>query len=262
MNICMTMFYRERRKDMKKNHLRTWLVYLGMMVWFFSFSVNTQALTIDDSTNGLATYYGGTIHPTNYSYNDVIGLGTFNVDQMVVTQSGGFTTVVLSGLYFGTDYAKGLSSYGKPGDLYISTKGWVVNAPSDHARFDTFQSTEGWDYVVSYQNHKVYKLFFPTITMTGDEGGHWGGYRTDQAWRNGYGEVEYGSNVWVTLDSQNKTLTYRFPDLGNAEYMGYHWTMACGNDVVEGGGESVPEPTTMVLLGLGITALALLKKKR
>lgn len=34
-----------------------------------------------------------------------------------------------------------------------------------------------------------------------------------------------------------------------------HWTMSCGNDVIEGSGAAVPEPTTMMLLGSLATGL-------
>jgi hypothetical protein len=47
-----------------------------------------------------------------------------------------------------------------------------------------------------------------------------------------------------------------FSSMGLApDKIGYHWTMACGNDVVEGGGTPVPEPGTRFLLGLGFLEL-------
>mgnify|MGYP002814578053 FL=1 len=44
--------------------------------------------------------------------------------------------------------------------------------------------------------------------------------------------------------------------------IGYHWTMACGNDVVEGGGTPVPEPGTLFLLGLGFLGLVVSRLKK
>ena len=155
----------------------------------------------------------------------------------MVTQTGGITTVVLSGSYFGSIYAKQISSYGHIGDLYISSGGWVDNNPANNSKNDTFDSNEGWNYVVSYNNLTVYSLNLSGITMTNNQG-HWTGYRSGQAYRDGYGSVV--STATAVLNSTSDTLTFTFPDLGNVDVMGYHWTMACGNDVVEGGGHLFP----------------------
>lgn len=247
--------------EMKKKFYKIWMFYLSAILCSIGLSLNAQALTINDSTGGATTYYGGMVQ--GGTANDVIGDG-FAVDQMQVTQSNGFTTVVLNGAYFGTSWSVGASMFngnpvGTPGDLYISTGGWRVNKPADHARFDIFEGNEGWNYVVSYANQKIYKLDFNAITSSGSEGGYWStsGYRDGQAWRNGYGDLVGDASVSIDVQS----LTFAFASLGDAYAMGYHWTMACGNDVVEGGGKPVPEPSTILLLGLGLIGFAGMRRK-
>lgn len=53
-----------------------------------------------------------------------------------------------------------------------------------------------------------------------------------------------------------------FEYLGLVDDIGVHWTMTCGNDVVEGSSDPVPEPATMLLLGAGLAGIAGFKSRR
>ena len=72
-----------------------------------------------------------------------------------------------------------------------------------------------------------------------------------------------GTTVTVTPNYTLQTLTFEFSSMGlDPNKIGYHWTMACGNDVVEGGGTPVPEPGTLFLLGLGFLGLVVSRLKK
>jgi hypothetical protein len=145
-----------------------------------------------------------------------------------------------------------------PGDLYISSAGWKVKGKAPYAN-DTFTRDEGWDYVVSLFDKAVYKLDWSKIEWTRPKPGSVI-YRRDQAWRGGYG----GFVSWADIQLTDKSLVISFPlnpllqeifpssdqatgtdsAIGNAGEedgesvnfltMGLHWTMMCGNDIIEG----------------------------
>jgi hypothetical protein len=236
-----------------------------------------MGFTIDDSTNGANTYWGGVSWNGNPSGQDVIG-NAFDVDGMNVRITGSTMTVEVIGPYF--PYGGGP---GNDGDLYFSSKGWKHTADSPHFASDTFTSAEGWDYVIGVKQKEViidgirsfvpvtgvYKLDFTenlpdmndlqytTVTL-----GILSAGRALQAWKGGYGD--FVETATVTPDYLNSMLTYTFDIsfLADPNNMGFHWTMYCGNDVVEGEGSTrVPEPRSLFLLGLGLVGLCVYRRR-
>ena len=265
-------------------------ICLGFMCCLLFAPVQTQAGTvtlIDDSYNGANTFWGGQVlyagikKDGNTGWGDVIqgARGEFDVDSMTVTQAGGSIKVRLQGSYFTNVNNSGsdVSKYG-PGDLYISSGGWQVTDPGDpHYWNDVFKLNEGWNYVVSLDG-SVYQLnpfagFVNTGTNADTPGANIiktnisplnpGGYvyRTDQAWRGGYGTrlgdatVTYGAD-YLEFDFNTNVIHFSGTDFG------LHWAARCGNEILEGSAPTpTPEPTTMLLLGLGVVGIAGMRKK-
>ena len=197
---------------------------------------SSWAVTISDRSGG-AIYWGGkyvNIKPSGYS--DAIGRRS-KVDQMEVIMNNDIVTIKITGPYF-FNYVHHLkrTQDAPPGDLYISSQGWKVSGAPPYNK-DIFEASEGWDYVVSFENKKVYKLKFSDITMTSALP-NVSKYRAHQAWRGGYGEAV--DDAEVILTDKNLTFTFSVRNMVLRSEIGVHWTMKCGNDIVEGSASIPP----------------------
>lgn len=240
----------------------------------FAFGQEARATTIYDNYIGANPGLNGTTSSTWYG-KDVIGKSSlFGVEKMNVAFANGRMQVDIFSDFFdnitNNGFGVGL------GDLFISTDGYHPHSPTMD---DNALNGETWEYVLALDSHdglggNVELHALPAggagILMSDDFFGQSGYiYRQGQ-------EVQYdksqdpanpvlATGQW-SVDMDNLLLSLSIDMLNewsNVKEFGFHWTMTCGNDVIEGAAPApVPEPTTIFLFGTGLVGLASFSRKK
>lgn len=232
---------------------------------------NAQAVYIADTFFGDGTLTSGESIAAGEDRYDPDDKG-YDISGMKVTSSGTQLTVTLYGEYFKTwsDYisssSNNIETVYAPGSLFLSTNGWTPYGTAPYYTEDGWDEGTNWDYAVTLDGLKIDASFQTTGTTslysTTQSGTIYAGLlRTEQeAWFTPTVE-ELASGTWW-LDSNSLTITI---DLAGAwdgtSDLGLHWTMSCGNDVIEGAFTPVPEPGTALLLGSGLIGLAGIRRR-
>lgn len=230
---------------------------------------NATPTTITDN------YIGGQPYPASWFGRDYIGAKDyFDVQKLVVDVVGGNLEVKVYSTFFNN---VGIYDIGL-GDLFISTNGYV--APADSTLDTFYNSPNNFNYALTTQHNGVglgsagtSTLFANSDTTTGlsyvSEGHPFRQFQGVQYVGEGEGLGFGGWSIADVAGSEYDVLTYTIAlsSLGlssnTAFNLGFHWTMTCANDVIEGGYQynPIPEPTSMALLGLAGLVAAKRRKR-
>jgi hypothetical protein len=258
-----------------KTKLPIWITALGLMAVFSSAS----ASALSD------TYQGGNGH----GYGDVIsapGDTMFNVDGMDASLSGSRLTVTIHTNFAGnagvdsqwTNNGKGIGY----GDLFLSA-GWTPNGSSPYDN-DNAANGNHWAYAFSLDD--PLNNFGGTGIVYALGAGNAGNHNPDVLLSNDFmkcaGSCIYRDGQAVAVNKSLATATnntgswtvgngfvsFSFDTSGldlDPSIFGFHWTMYCGNDVIEGLDPATvpePKPAGIFLLGIGLIGLGVMRRRK
>jgi hypothetical protein len=216
-----------------------------------------SAITIED------TYIGSNDH----GYGDVIASSSdydhYNIRNMDVSFDGTYLSVRVN-----TSFSESTDNFGvNYGDLFISTNGWhPAGSASDGYLIDNASNGEHWEFVFDtsaetliggeFMNYNSEYFFDPTQYI----------FRDGQEVQYAFGGQDYaGSSVDLSHAGKDGYIQYNILwsslGLSGPADIGLKWGMTCANDTIEGQ-VSVPEPSALMLLGLGLLGLGVTARKR
>ena len=248
--------------------LPLWIASLGLLAVFASAS----ATTVTD------TYSGADGH----GRGDVIsgaGVTTYNVSGMDAVRSGNQLTIVIYTNFAGhagieTQWTRNSTGIGY-GDLFLST-GWDPHGSSPYGS-DNAANGNHWTYAFVLDNPLDNTGGNGTIYALPDSrnSNHNPGVQLSDhfidcsgcTYRNGQAVAVKTSKATATDNTGiwsvgDGFLSFSFDTTGldlDLDSFGFHWTMYCGNDVIEGLGQAtaVPEPGPLGLFLLGTCLMGL-----
>jgi len=238
-----------------------------------------------------ATPVSDSYHGANgHGYGDVIsgtGVTTYNIDSMDASLSGNRLTVTIYTNFAGhagieSPWTRNHTGIGY-GDLFLST-GWTPNGSNPYDG-DNAANGNHWTYAFSLDDPLNNSGGHGTVYALG--AGNSSNHNPDVLLSNHFitcgGGCIYRDGQAVAVDTPLATatkntgswtvgdgfLSFSLDTAGldlDPDNLGFHWTMYCGNDVIEGLGHAAvvpePKPFGFFLLGIGLIGLGVMRQRK
>lgn len=237
----------------------------------FVVSALSSVWALSASADVILDHYIGS---DDHGYGDVIGQpGSFDVSAVDINLAGSLLSIDVTtsfannglGTYQGyTNNGLGIGF----GDLFLANE-WTPSGSAPY-KADNWQTGTDWDYGFAIDDrwnpggtgiwHELGDTQNGDVDLSDD-------YMSGGIFRNGQ-EVAVDTSIATAMQGQpmnwsvdgaNNRVSFTFDIAGtsleNSDVIGFHWGMTCGNDVIEGAYNRVPEPGTLALLGLGLSIM-------
>lgn len=245
------------------------IIAAGMAAsWLIGSVLPASGAIVDDTYIGAA--HDGVANTSDY-YNPTPNV-SYDITKADITFSGTALSAKIYSDYFGA-WVSGASKT-ELGDLFLSTDGWK---PSGTAPYGSDDSTNGenWEYVIDLNQSSIAAKASSgqvALVQTNSSEGMVvnGSVRDAQEWQwiSFLNAAEPTGSWQILSDISGYYLLIESAlsdSFAGATTLGWHYTMACGNDVIEGPASNVapvPEPSTVIMFGIGLAGLAGLGRKR